>query len=88
MTLTLTRPLTDEERAAKLWELYDELLLRLLSTLQSGEPVKASFLDVCRAFLNSQGVDIRSMPDPTKALKTLGQLRALPFEGDDDAKPH
>ena len=103
MTTTPTDPLqpfypdspTAPEHLRRLWAAF---LKYVLETLESGEPVKASFLNVVRAFLVDQGINARTMSqarlaETTRALITEpakadnGIAWRLPtfVEADDDA---
>ena len=77
-------PFTPAERDEKLWQLFDALLVRLLDTIKGDEPVKASYLDVARLFLHSQGISVRSRPDALSGLQAAAEARGLPFDPGND----
>jgi hypothetical protein len=80
--MTSYTPLTDEEREAQLWQLYDAVLKRLMDEVAGDGPVKASMLDVARSFLKDANVTARTRPSVKRGLAGLAALRALPFDQD------
>ena len=76
--------LTDTARQRLLWELWDALLKYLHATLTSGEPVKASMLDVARHFLQSNGITVTSRAAISQGLDRLTDMSALPFNAEGD----
>ena len=74
--------LTDEEREAKLWALYDAVLKRLMEEVTGDGPVKASMLDVARSFLKDANITARTRSNVKRGLAGLMALRALPFDTD------
>lgn len=74
--------LTDEERIAKLWQLYDALLVHLLQAMQAEEGPSASLADTARRFLNDNAINLSARPDLRRGLAAMADLRGLPFKVD------
>lgn len=75
-------PLSEEERVAKLWQLYDALLVHLLQAMQADEGPSASLVDTARKFLRDNSINLSTRPDLRRGLSAMADLRGLPFKLD------
>lgn len=74
--------LTDAQRLDSLWQLYDAVLLHLVTALQADEAPPASLVDTARRFLNDNSINLASRPDLRRGLAVMADLRGLPFKAD------
>jgi hypothetical protein len=72
--------LDDAQRIDLLWQLFDALLKHLHTALTSGDPVKASLLDVVRHFLLANNISVSNRLDMRRGLQSLADYRSLPFD--------
>jgi len=73
----MSNRLTDAQRSDLLWQLFDALLIHLHRSLTGNGPVKASFLDVARRFLASNGITATNRGEAARGLTALSKL---PFD--------
>lgn len=76
------KPLSEEDRVAKLWQLYDALLVYLLQAMQAEEAPPASLVDTARRFLGDNAINLSTRPDLRRGLAAMSDLRGLPFKVD------
>lgn len=72
--------LTDTERLQLLHQLYDAFLKHLYAVMTSGDPLRASFLEVVRQFLSQNGIVAANRAGLRRGLENVLELRALPFD--------
>lgn len=75
-------PLTDDERASKLWKLYDALLLYFLQAMQADKPPSAFLVNVIRHFLAHNGINVSTRAGMKSGLSALASGSDLPFKVD------
>lgn len=78
--------MTDTERNAALWTLWEAVLTRLLAAVAGPDAdPNASMLDTARRFLGQNHISAGSRPDLVRGLRVLAEANGLPF---DPTKPH
>jgi hypothetical protein len=80
MTGVPSAPELEPDHTARLWELWQALLARLLERLQSGAEATAAELNCARAFLRDNRVSAASRPSIRDGLRELAKLTTLPFD--------
>lgn len=78
--MTTPELLTDTERLQLLYQLYDAFLKHLHMVMTSGDPLRASFLEVVRQFLSQNGITAANRAGLRRGLENVIELSALPFD--------